>query len=416
MSQVQPPGIRVLLSEASSLTAREHVTVLGRAGVRVEAMSSDPFALCRWSRWLRALHRCPAAASDPEGYLAAVTRVLGSGRFDALLPTHEQAWLFAAARDRLPAAAPVALAPAESFGRVQSKIGFARLLDELGAPQPRWWLADDEETLAGLPFPYFLKAPYSTAGQGVRAVRDAGERSRALAQLGGGPLLAQEPAAGQYGQVQALFQQGRLVAAHTSVQAGTGIGGSAAARLSVDHPRARYWAAAVGEALRWHGGIALDYFHTGGEPVFIECNPRTVEPANAAASGCNLPLLSIALAAGQPLPAVPVTGRPGVRTHGTLALVLGTAEQTGSRRAVLRTLRDAAGGRGTFAGSAEMLTPLAHDPPSLLILLRAAASVLARPAAATRLAGRAIATYSVPEQAVARVSGPAAGLDSAGST
>ena len=407
MSQVRSPGIRVLLSEASSLTAREHLTVLGRAGVRVEAMSSDPFALCRWSRWLRALHRCPAAASDPEGYLAAVARVLASGRFDALLPTHEQAWLFAVARDRLPAATPVALAPAGSFRRVQSKIEFARLLDELGAPQPRWWLAGDEESLAGLAFPYFLKAPFSTAGQGVRPVRDAGERRRALAQLGGGPLLAQEPAAGQYGQVQALFREGRLLAAHTSVQTGTGIGGSAAARLSVDHPRARHWAAAVGEALRWHGGLALDYFHVGGEPVFIECNPRLVEPANAAASGCNLPLLSIALAAGRALPADLVTGRPGVRTHSTLALLLGTAERTGSRRATARTLRDAVSGHGAFAGGSEMLTPVAHDPPSLLILLRAAATVLARPAAATRLAGRAIATYSVPEQAVARVSRPA---------
>src|SRR5437763_5436276 len=120
MSDARPPRLRVLLSEASSLTAREHVTVLGRAGIRVEAMSSDPFALCRWSRWVRALHRCPPAASDPAGYLAAVAGVLARGRFDALLATHEQAWLFAAARDRLPAAAPVAVAPAASFARVQS--------------------------------------------------------------------------------------------------------------------------------------------------------------------------------------------------------------------------------------------------------------------------------------------------------
>ena len=39
--------LRVLLSEASSLTARERLTVLGIAGVGVEAMSSDPFAVCR---------------------------------------------------------------------------------------------------------------------------------------------------------------------------------------------------------------------------------------------------------------------------------------------------------------------------------------------------------------------------------
>src|SRR5215472_10107345 len=91
------------------------------SGVRVEAMSRDPFALCRWSRWARQLHRCPASGTDPAGYLQAVSAVLAEGGFDALLPTHEQAWLFAVGRDRLPAGAPLALAPAAAFGRVQSK-------------------------------------------------------------------------------------------------------------------------------------------------------------------------------------------------------------------------------------------------------------------------------------------------------
>src|SRR5262249_41475242 len=145
----------------------------------------------------------------------------------------------------------------------------------------------------------------------VRLVRTPAEHASALTELraSGQELIAQAPAPGQYGQVQALFDYRRLVAAHTSVQAGRGVGGSAAARLSVDHPSARLWAAAVGEKLGWHGGLTMDYFHQDGELVFIECNPRTVEPGNAAASGVNLPLLSIALAAGRPLPAKVVTGR-----------------------------------------------------------------------------------------------------------
>jgi len=231
--------LRVLRSEASRLTAREHLTVLGAAGVRVEAMSSDPFALCHWSRWTRRLHRCPAPGADPAGHLRAVSAVLAAGGFDALLPTHEQAWLFAVARDRLPPAAPVAPAPAEGFARVQSKVAFARLLDELGAPQPRWWLVEDDTVLGQIPYPYFLKAAFSAAGQGVRAVRAPGDRARALAELraGGQELIAQASATGQYGQVQALFDDGRLVAAHTSVLAGEGMGRKRRCRLSVDHPR-----------------------------------------------------------------------------------------------------------------------------------------------------------------------------------
>src|SRR5262249_13776290 len=79
-----------------------------------------------------------------------------------------------------------------------------------------------------------------------------------------------------------------------------------------------------------------------GEPVFIECNPRTVEPGNATASGVNLPLLGIALATGRPLPDKVVTGRPGVRTHSTLALLVGSADQAGTRTAAPRTVSAAA--------------------------------------------------------------------------
>lgn len=397
--------LRVLLSEASSLTAREHLTVLGPAGVRVEVMSSDPFALCRWSRWARRLHRCPSPGTDPGGYLQAVSAVLAGGGFDALLPTHEQAWLFAVARDRLPPEAPVALAPAEAFARVQSKVAFARLLDELGAPQPRWWPVEDEAVPGDIPYPYFLKAAFSTAGQGVRLVRTPADRARALAELraSGQELIAQAPAAGQYGQVQALFDAGRVIAAHTSVLAGEGVGGSAAARLSVDHPRARAWAAAIGQQLSWHGGLTLDYFHQDGQPVFIECNPRTVEPGNAAASGVNLPLLSIALAAGQALPDKVVTGLPGIRTRGTLALLLGSADQARSRRAVMRTLAAAVARQGAFAQGTEVLTPVLRDPPSLIPLLTVATALLAQPGRAAQIATRTVAAYAVTEQAITRL-------------
>src|SRR5262249_60404399 len=42
--------LRVLLSEASSLTAREHLTVLGAAGGGGGGGGGDPLALCRWGR------------------------------------------------------------------------------------------------------------------------------------------------------------------------------------------------------------------------------------------------------------------------------------------------------------------------------------------------------------------------------
>ena len=173
--------MRVLLTEGSSLTAREVVTCLGPAGHHIEVLDSDPMCLARFSRWVRRLHRCPRSGDDPVGYLSALEGVAADRGIDVVLPTHEQAWLLASARPLLGAAVRVAVAPASAFDRVQSKLAFARLLDELGLPQPRWRVIRSPDDLAGFPSPYWLKAPFSTAGQGVRQVVDGRSRDAALA-------------------------------------------------------------------------------------------------------------------------------------------------------------------------------------------------------------------------------------------
>jgi hypothetical protein len=384
------------------LTSREVVTCLGPLGYHLEALDPDPLCIARFSRWMRRIHHCPRSGADPLGYLEVVRRVVAERRIDVLLPTHEQAWLFAVAERRL-SHMPVAVAPAASFDRVQSKIEFARLLDEIGLAQPRWHLIRGRSDLDGLSFPYWLKTPFSTAGGGVRLVAD--ERSRAdaereLLEQDGGPVMAQEPAAGQYGQVQGLFERGRLVAAHTSVQTGIGIGPSAAARLSVDHPRPRRDIATLGDALEWHGGLTLDYLHKHGAPSYIECNPRTVEPGNAAASGVNIPELQVRLTTGERLTAPPHTGRAGIRTHGTIALVLGAAAYGGTRRAVTAQLARALARRGCYRGSAEQLTPLLRDPPSGAPLLFVTAHALASPRQATAMARKTTIRYSLAKDAI----------------
>src|ERR1035438_1589899 len=97
---VQTP--KILLSEGSSLSSREAITALGLAGHRVELLSSDPLCLGRFSRFVSRVHRAPPSGADPDGYLAAAIEAVRSSKIDALLPVHEQAYLFAAARKQLP--------------------------------------------------------------------------------------------------------------------------------------------------------------------------------------------------------------------------------------------------------------------------------------------------------------------------
>lgn len=392
----------MLLSEASSLTAREFVTVLGTRGVDVEAVSASSLPIASFSRWCRRIHRLHAPAVDPVAYLRGVDRLMASGRFVALLPTHEQAWLFAVGRELLPNS-PVAVASADAFDHVESKLGFARTLDELDLPQPVWQSVAHEDDLARLGFPVWVKAEFSTAGRGVQLARDQDQAVHAwrrFADLGAGTIMVQAPATGTYAQVQGLFEHGRLLAAAASEQLATGAGGSAAARISVAHPLAVDALSRLGAHLRWHGGLDLDYLHHGGNPHFIECNPRITEPGNAAAAGVDLPGLMIALAARRSLPCAPIIADPGVRTRSTMAIALGAAEATGTRRAVVAALAGAASGSGRLHDSREVLTPIIKDPPSAIPFLVATGTVLTRPASVGRLAQRTVDAYQVTPGAV----------------
>ena len=406
---------RVLLPEASSLTAREFVTVLGSRGVDVEVATASSLPIARFSRWCKAVHRVPAPSVDPVGYLRRIDGLMASGRFVALLPTHEQASLFAVGWELMPNA-PVAVAAAESFGRVESKLAFARSLDQVGLPQPGWHRVEQEDDLDALGFPVWVKAAFSTAGRGVRRPRDhaqAFEAWREFSAEGLGEVTVQVSATGSYGQAQGLFDQGRLVAAAASERLAVGAGGSAAARLSVAHPLAVDALSRLGAHLNWHGGLDLDCFHRDGVPQFIECNPRITEPGNAAAAGVDLPGLMITLTTGgDALPDSPAIARPGVRTRSTMAMAIGAAETVGTRRAIVAALARAVTCRPPLQGSTEVLTPIIADPPSVIPLLVATGTVLAAPANVARLARDTVDAYGVTPDAIRTLTG-ATGHDSA---
>jgi hypothetical protein len=148
--------------------------------------------------------------------------------------------------------------------------------------------------------------------------------------------------------------------------------------------------------------LTVDYIFRGEEHFYIECNPRTVEPGNAAASGVNLPELQLALSQEEEVSGLSV-GQPGVRTHSSLAVLLGTAAYAGTRKAVLGELLRLIAHRGPYKGSRDCLTPVFHDLPSLVPFLIVAARALLTPRSAARLASEAVRRYSVTADAIQRV-------------
>src|ERR1700761_1615905 len=159
-----PMPLRVLLSEGSSTSAREAVTILGLAGHHVEICDPSPWCLARFSRFVRKFHRCPGLRDDPAGYLAFVETLLEAGRFDVLLPTHEQGFLFARVAGRLQRCAGLGLPAFESYRIAHGKAPFSRLLDELALLQPKTVIVNSESDLrAAVRFPAVIKTSLGTA-------------------------------------------------------------------------------------------------------------------------------------------------------------------------------------------------------------------------------------------------------------
>ena len=126
-----------------------------------------------------------------------------------------------------------------------------------------------------------------------------------------------------------------------------------------------------------------------------------MEPGNAVASGVDIPELQVRLSAGRPVLPLPA-GRSGVRTHGVIAVLLGTALQN-RRQPLFRQMIRAALGLGEFRGSAEQLTPVLHDPLSALPAVLVCTRLLLSPDTANSMAANAVSSYSVGPDAIAKL-------------
>ena len=390
---------RLLFLEGSSLTSRETLTVLLTEKYKVDVLSPDRFSIAAFSRLTHMLTTVDVNTS-PLTYLKQVGELLQKKNYVAILPTHEEGWLLANGKNFLSSDLPIALSEAEVFKEVAGKIAFAELADKLDLPVPEWEYVTDLESIH-LPYPYWLKADYGTAGRSVYKITSETDLKSLVKVLSidNERWMAQQDIAGQYGQVQAVFSHGKLLAVHSSIKIGSGAGGSAAARLSIESVATREHIEKIGQHLKWHGGLTLDFISHNHQPYYIECNPRMVEPANAYKAGVNFPKILIDLAQGKESKSGISLGKPGVKTHSLLALVIGTAERTQSRRKISQTIRE-----WLFkSDSAEVLTPIRKDLPSVIPLVVIAIRLLLNPKSVKKLVAHTVDHYSVDSTTIKAV-------------
>jgi predicted ATP-grasp superfamily ATP-dependent carboligase len=377
--------LRVLLSEGSSTSAREAITVLGLAGHIVEVCDPSPVCLGRFSRFVSKFHRCPGIRDDPAGYRVFVEKLLAERAFDVLLPVHEQGFVFARVKGRFETRVGLALPVFQSYRTAHSKAGFSRLLDELRLPQPATRIVTSSSELRdAVRCPCVVKTSIGTASRGVWFVRDEDGLARALQDLGAhdtfaDDVLVQDLVAGPTEKAQAIFSRGKLLGFHAYRQIAAGAGGGEAIKQSVRRPGVRADIATIGERLGWHGALSVDTIMAeGGSHLFIDCNPRLVEPMSAYLAGLDLVDLLLRVSLGKTPEPAP-DSRAGVRTHLAMQALFGGAARAGSRREIFRECMRVTARRGSYAGSIEELTPVRSDWISAVPLAMTALALLANP-------------------------------------
>ena len=249
---------------------------------------------------------------------------------------------FARVRERLATRVGLALPDFESYRTAHSKAGFSRLLDELGLPQPATRIVKSPSELRdAVRFPCVVKTSIGTASRGIWFVRGEPDLSQALQELGANDafadeVLVQDFVAGTTEKAQAIFSRGNLLGFHAYKQIAAGVGGGEAIKQSVRRPRVRADIAAIGQRLAWHGALSFDTIMPDeGAHLFIDCNPRLVEPMSAYLAGLDLVDLLLKVSRGETPPAAS-DSREGVRTHLAMQALLGCALRNGTRRGVVR--------------------------------------------------------------------------------
>lgn len=406
--------IKILFPEGSSLSARQALTALGNKGYIIDVCDPNPYCICRFSKYVRNIYNCPKVGLDPIGYYNFILQLLQKEKYDVLLPIHEQSFLFSKKKDAITEYVNIAISDFVSFGILQSKVSFIKLLQQLNISHPQSQFIKAKAELDNLTlYPYYIKLPYGTAGHGTWKVENKNKLNKVIKELetegylsGNSEILVQQAVLGTLSVVQALFITGELVGAHCYQLCSEGVGGSASARIGVNHPNVIGHVSEVGSKLKWHGCFMLDYIYNDQTktPYYIEANPRLGETMNATLSGFNIAEMLTKLSLKE-LSNKSIKLQFGFKTNSLMATLLGIGSRGGSRKEIIFEIVKAVSKSGNYKNSEEELTPIKKDFYSIVPILFITLKLLVNPNSATQIAAKTIQNYSISESTVTKING-----------
>ncbi|MCC6192691.1 MAG: hypothetical protein IT318_27020 [Anaerolineales bacterium] len=269
---------RVALTGGRAPATLELARLLARAGHTVFVAESARWPLTRGAPGVAGSWRVPPPRQDPAGFVAALERLLSAERIDLLVPTCEELFYVARARDQLAAHCRVLCAPLEVLHALHHKGRFATLAAHYGLAAPETRLlasAADLRAALARPGAWVLKPAYSRFA--ARALLPP-HAARALARVQptpGAPWVAQRYVRGRALCTYSVAHAGRL-AAHAAYPVTWSAGQGAAIYFEAEaHSAARAWVEAFVAQANFSGQIAFDFIEDAQARLWaLECNPR----------------------------------------------------------------------------------------------------------------------------------------------
>ncbi|MFS8047680.1 hypothetical protein [Rhizobium sp. BR 314] len=267
----------VLITGARAPVALHWARLLHMAGNRVILADSHRFAMARATRFKAAYVRLPEPRNALQTYAKAVERVVKDYDCDLVLPTCEEIFFLAAARDEIGAVIPLVAPPLQLLARVHDKYSFAMIAAGFGADPPKTTLlrnSSDLDACRSASKDLVFKPVWSRFAERVLIRPRSAELDRILPSRTD-PWVAQTFLPGEELCCWALARDGEIQALQAYRPLYRAGKGASLAFEPVSNPHIRRFVAGFVGANGWTGQISFDFRHDAqGRLSVIECNPR----------------------------------------------------------------------------------------------------------------------------------------------
>jgi predicted ATP-grasp superfamily ATP-dependent carboligase len=276
---------RILITGARAPVALHLARLMSAAGHAVVLADSQAWPLGRATRFKEALIRLPPPRGQLRVYGEAVAKACRDHAIDLILPTCEEVFFLAIARDGLGLPLPLFAPDFSQLKTVHDKYAFSQLAGGLGADPAETHLLIAPADI--IPFheiskQFVFKPVWSRFGERV-LIRPTTDDLKTIYPSSADPWIAQRYLAGEELCAYVVAHSGKLCAvqAYRPLWRAGGDIGAGVAVEPVDEPVISQFTEAFIAKTNWHGQVSFDFRRDEmGRLHVLECNPRATTGAH----------------------------------------------------------------------------------------------------------------------------------------